>query len=101
MKTNWISKSKISRKWFVINADGLVLGRLSSYIAFHLMGKHKPTYSPNLDCGDNFIVINAEKILMTGNKLEKKCSGNIQDTQEDLKKLLIPKFLVVNIQRDF
>ena len=72
MKTNWISKSKISRKWFVINADGLVLGRLSSYIAFHLMGKHKPTYSPNLDCGDNFIVVNAEKILMTGNKLEKK-----------------------------
>ena len=56
----------------MINADGLVLGRLSSYIAFHLMGKHKAIYSPNLDCGDNFIVINADKIIMTGNKLEKK-----------------------------
>ena len=72
MSTNWISKSNITRKWLIINAEGLVLGRLSSYIAFHLMGKHKPIYSPNLDCGDNFIVINAEKIIMTGNKLEKK-----------------------------
>jgi len=72
MNTNWVSKTKITRKWFIINAEGLVLGRLSSYIAFHLMGKHKATYSPNLDCGDNFIVINADKIIMTGNKLEKK-----------------------------
>ena len=72
MNTDWISKKNITRKWFVIDADGLVLGRLSSYIAFHLMGKHKPIYSPNLDCGDNFIVINADKIIMTGNKLEKK-----------------------------
>ena len=72
MNTDWISKKNITRKWFVIDADGLVLGRLSSYIAFHLMGKHKSIYSPNLDCGDNFIVINADKIIMTGNKLEKK-----------------------------
>ena len=72
MNTDWISKKNITRKWFVIDADGLVLGRLSSYIAFHLMGKHKAIYSPNLDCGDNFIVINADKIIMTGNKLEKK-----------------------------
>ena len=72
MNTDWISKKSITRKWFLIDADGLVLGRLSSYIAFHLIGKHKAIYSPNLDCGDNFIVINADKIVMTGNKLEKK-----------------------------
>ena len=72
MSTNWISKANISRKWFVINADGLVLGRLASYLAFHLMGKHKNIYSPNLDCGDNFIVTNADKVIMTGNKLETK-----------------------------
>ena len=72
MNTNWVSKTKITRKWFIINAEGLVLGRLSSYIAFHLMGKHKVIYSPNLDCGDNFIVINANKVIMTGNKLENK-----------------------------
>ena len=71
MSTNWISKSKITKKWFIIDAKDLVLGRLSSYLAFHLMGKHKPTYSPNLDCGDNYIIINADKIIMTGNKLEK------------------------------
>ena len=77
MSTNWISKSNITRKWLIINAEGLVLGRLSSYIAFHLMGKHKPIYSPNLDCGDNFIVINAEKIIMTGNKLERRFIENM------------------------
>ena len=72
MNTNWIGKSKITRKWFIINADGLVLGRLSSFVAFYLMGKHKVIYSPNLDCGDNIIIINADKVKMTGNKLEKK-----------------------------
>ena len=59
MSTNWISKASITRKWFIIDAQDLVLGRLASYLAFHLIGKHKATYSPNLDCGDNYIVINA------------------------------------------
>ena len=72
MSTNWISKTNITRKWFIIDGKDLVLGRLSSYLAFHLMGKHKTIYSPNLDCGDNFIVTNADKVIMTGNKLEKK-----------------------------
>ena len=72
MSTTWISKSNITRKWFVINAEGIVLGRLSSFLAFRLMGKHKTIYSPNLDCGDYFIVTNADKVIMTGNKLEKK-----------------------------
>ena len=66
MSTNWVSKKEITRKWFIINAEGLVLGRLSSYIAFHLMGKHKVIYSPNLDCGDNFIVNNANYKIIPG-----------------------------------
>ena len=72
MSTTWISKKEIKRKWFLIDAESLVLGRLSSFLAFHLMGKNKAIYSPNLDCGDNYIVINANKVVMTGNKLEKK-----------------------------
>ena len=72
MSTNWVSKASITRKWFIIDAKDLVLGRLASYLAFHLIGKQKTTYSPNLDCGDYYIIINADKIIMTGNKLEKK-----------------------------
>jgi len=72
MNTSWISKTKISRNWFIIDAKDLVLGRLASYLAFHLMGKHKAIYSPNVDCGDYYIVTNADKVIMTGNKLEKK-----------------------------
>ena len=72
MSTNWVSKASITRKWFIIDAKDIVLGRLASYLAFHLIGKQKTTYSPNLDCGDYYIIINADKIIMTGNKLEKK-----------------------------
>ena len=72
MSTNWISKQDITRDWLVIDAKGIILGRLASYLAFHLMGKHKRTYSPNLDCGDNIVVTNADKVVMTGDKLEKK-----------------------------
>ncbi len=57
-----------AKKWFVIDADGLVVGRLASLVAARLRGKHKPTFTPHVDCGDNIIVINAEKIVLTGNK---------------------------------
>jgi large subunit ribosomal protein L13 len=56
----------------VIDAEGLVVGRLASLIAMRLRGKHKPTYTPHMDCGDNVIVINAAKVLLTGNKLKNK-----------------------------
>jgi len=60
------------RKWFLIDAEGKTLGKLATKIAVILRGKHKPTFSPHLDCGDNVIIINAEKIKLTGNKLEQK-----------------------------
>ena len=72
MKTYSAKISEIDKKWILIDAEGLVVGRLASIIAMRLRGKHKPTYTPNLDCGDNIIVINAAKVLLTGNKLKKK-----------------------------
>jgi large subunit ribosomal protein L13 len=63
---------KIEHKWYVIDAQDVVLGRLSTEVATILRGKHKPTYTPNMDCGDYIIVINAEKIALTGNKLQGK-----------------------------
>ncbi|HEX2581392.1 MAG TPA: 50S ribosomal protein L13 [Dongiaceae bacterium] len=62
----------ISKKWILIDAEGLVLGRLASIIAMRLRGKHKTLYTPHMDCGDNVIVINAAKVRVTGNKLQDK-----------------------------
>ena len=72
MKTYSAKASEIEKKWVVIDATGLVVGRLASIIAMRLRGKHKPTYTPHMDCGDNVIVINASKVVLTGNKLKKK-----------------------------
>ena len=68
MKTYSAKPSEVEKKWVVVDADGVVLGRLASQIAKILRGKHKPTFTPHIDCGDNVIVINAEKVLLTGNK---------------------------------
>lgn len=72
MKTYSIKASEIDKKWYVIDATDLVLGRLASIVAKYLRGKHKPTFTPHMDCGDHIIVINAEKICLTGNKLKDK-----------------------------
>ncbi|SFF00295.1 50S ribosomal protein L13 [Alteribacillus iranensis] len=73
MRTTYMAKpSEIERKWFVIDAEGQTLGRLSSEVAALLRGKHKPQYTPHIDTGDNVIIINAEKIKLTGNKLQDK-----------------------------
>jgi len=72
MKTYSAKPSEIEKKWFVIDAEGIVLGRMASVIAARLRGKHKPMFTPNLDCGDNIIVINAEKVHLSGRKAEKK-----------------------------
>src|ERR1700744_4114813 len=72
MKTYSAKAIEIEKKWVIIDAEGLVVGRLASIIAMRLRGKHKPTYTPHLDCGDNVIVINAAKVVLTGNKLKKK-----------------------------
>ena len=62
----------MDKKWIVIDADGLVVGRLATLIATRLKGKHKPIYTPHVDCGDNIIVVNADKVVFTGNKREDK-----------------------------
>jgi large subunit ribosomal protein L13 len=68
MKTFSAKPSDIDKKWLLIDADGLVLGRLAAIIATRLRGKHKPSYTPHMDCGDNIVVVNAEKVQLTGNK---------------------------------
>ena len=69
-------KETVERKWYVIDAEGKSLGRVASLAATYLRGKHKPTYTPHIDCGDNIIIINAEKVNLTGNKLENKVYYN-------------------------
>jgi large subunit ribosomal protein L13 len=68
MKTFSATPADIEKKWIIIDAEGIVLGRLASIIAMRLRGKHKATFTPHMDCGDNVIVINAEKVQLTGNK---------------------------------
>lgn len=72
MNTYATKPSDIERKWYVVDAEGVVLGRLAAEIAKILRGKHKPSYVPNLDCGDYVIVINADKVKLTGKKLSDK-----------------------------
>ena len=72
MKTFSAKPADIEKKWVVIDATGLVVGRLASLVAMRLRGKHKPTYTPHVDDGDNVIIVNAEKIVLTGKKRENK-----------------------------
>lgn len=72
MKTFSATPADIDKKWIIIDAEGVVLGRLASIIAMRLRGKHKPTFTPSMDMGDNVIVINAEKIQLTGKKRSDK-----------------------------
>jgi large subunit ribosomal protein L13 len=72
MKTYSQKPHEVEREWFVIDAEGLVLGRLASIVAMRLRGKHKPSYTPHVDCGDNIIIINAQKVGLTGNKRNDK-----------------------------
>src|ERR1700679_1922975 len=62
----------VGKDWFVIDAEGVVLGRLATRVASLLIGKDKPTYTPHLDCGDHVVVVNAEKVKLTGNKMDQK-----------------------------
>lgn len=72
MKTFVTKPAEIERKWYVVDAEGHTLGRLASKIAVILRGKHKPIYSPSVDCGDYVIVLNADKITVTGRRLDQK-----------------------------
>lgn len=70
--TRSIKPAEVEKKWHLIDAEGLVVGRLAVVIANHLRGKHKPSYTPHVDCGDHVVVINADKVRLTGNKLKGK-----------------------------
>ncbi len=90
-----VKASEIERKWYVIDADGKVLGRLAAEVAKLLKGKHKPTYSTHMDVGDHVIVINADKVVFTGNKLEEKVyrrhTGYIGNMKEETAKEVMAK----------
>lgn len=72
MKTYMAKAETVEKKWYVVDAAGIPLGRLASKVASVLRGKNKPVYTPNIDCGDFVIVINTDKVILTGNKLENK-----------------------------
>lgn len=72
MNTYMAKGENVERKWYVVDADGMVLGRLASQVAAILRGKHKPIFTPHVDTGDHVIIINAEKVVLTGKKLDQK-----------------------------
>ena len=72
MCTYSATPSEVDHKWYLIDAEGAVLGRLAALVSARLRGKHKPQYTPHVDCGDHIVVINAEKVTLTGNKREGK-----------------------------
>ena len=72
MKSYMAKAETVERKWYIVDAEGMVLGRIASQVAAVLRGKHKPIYTPHVDCGDHVIIINADKVVLTGNKLDEK-----------------------------
>src|SRR5258708_28599891 len=76
MKSYSAKPAEIQKKWILIDAKGLVVGRLATLVAMRLRGKHLPTYTPHVDCGDNVIIINAAKVVLTGRKREQKVYHN-------------------------
>ena len=103
MKTFMEKKENVDRKWYVIDAEGVALGRLATKVATVLKGKHKPTFTPHVDCGDFVIVINAEKVKLTGNKLNDKMyynhSGYVGGLRERNAKTMIEKYPEEMIER--
>jgi large subunit ribosomal protein L13 len=95
MKTQFAKKSDIDRKWYVVDAKDIVLGKLAVKVAVHLRGKNKPVFTPNSDTGDFIIVINAEKVKLTGNKVNDKVyyhhSGYIGGIKAQTAKELLEK----------
>ena len=106
MKTVMPREADVQKKWYLIDAEGLVLGRLASQIAMILRGKNKPSYTPNTDTGDYVVVINSDKMVLTGKKLEKKLytrqtgfAGGMKQVQyKDLMKNDSPKALMLAVK---
>ena len=104
MKNSYMQKKEeVVRNWYVIDATGISLGRLAAKVSNVLQGKHKPTYTPHVDCGDNVVVINAEKVVLTGNKLNDKIyydhSGYTGGLRERTAKEMVEKYPVEMIER--
>ena len=93
MKTYSAKAAEVDKKWVLIDASGLVVGRLASLVALRLRGKHKPTFTPHVDCGDNVIVVNAEKVVLTGRKVNQKVyrhhTGHIGGIKERTAKFIL------------
>ena len=99
MKTYSTKPTDIERQWHVIDASGKTLGRLATQIAGLLMGKHKPIYSPNLDTGDYVVVINADKVRVTGNKAKQKTYYRHSGYPGGLKSITLEKMMQTNPTR--
>ena len=103
MKSYMQKKETVERKWYVIDAEGKPLGRVAALAATYLRGKHKPTYTPHIDCGDNIIIVNAEKVMLTGNKLNNKMYYNhsqyLGGLRERTAKEMIEKYPVEKVER--
>lgn len=99
MKSFVASPSTIERKWYVVDASQYTLGRLSSQVAAVLRGKHKPTYTPNIDTGDYVIVINADKIKVTGKKMDQKIYYSHSDYVGGLKSATLKEMLAKHPER--
>ncbi len=104
MKNSYMQKKEeVVRNWYVIDAEGISLGRLAAKVGIVLQGKHKPTYTPHIDCGDNVIVINAEKVNLTGNKLNDKIyynhSGYTGGLRERTAREMVENYPVEMIER--
>jgi len=103
MKTFMEKKETVNRKWYVIDAENLPLGRVATKAANLLRGKHKVTFTPHVDCGDYVIIINADKVKLTGNKLEQKMyynhSGFPGGLRERNAKTMIEKYPVEMVER--
>ena len=103
MKTFMLRKEDVEHKWYVIDAEGKTLGKVAALAASVLRGKNKPTYTPHVACGDNVIIINAEKVNLTGNKLDKKMyynhSGYPGGLRERTARTMIERYPVEMVER--
>ena len=100
MQTYMANPDKIERKWYVVDADGCTLGRLASGVASVLRGKNKPQFTPHVDTGDYVIIVNADKIKVTGKKLEQKIYYNHSDYVGGMRETTLKEMLAKKPERD-
>lgn len=95
-QTTILNSTKIKKKWYIIDVQGLILGRLASRVAIILKGKNKPIYTPHIDCGDNIVIINAYKINLSANKLKDKIYYSHSQYPGGLKRITANNMLIKN-----